>query len=401
MRVAGMNINSPSNWKWAKCSEVIDVRDGTHDTPKYVSSGYPLITSKNLKSGSIDFSEISYISEKDHNEISKRSKVDNGDILLAMIGTIGNPVVVDTDKEFSIKNVALFKFAESHIDKDYFKHLLSSPLIIKQLEFETRGGTQKFVSLKVLRNLAIPVPPLEEQKRIAAILDKADAIRRSRQKAIALTEELLRSTFLDMFGDPVTNPKGWKKSTLGKLISFITSGSRGWAKYYSEKGRLFLRIQNVKDGDLLLDDIAFVNPPDSAEARRTLVKKGDVIISITADLGRTAVIPSGLPPTHINQHLALVRVDQEQINPAYLTAFLSSVGGQIQFERLNREGVKAGLNFNDIKSLNILLPPLSKQKEYLELKDKHSKISQEYKDVMEQSDHLFNSLLQKAFRGEL
>ena len=103
MLVAGMNINLPQYWKWSKCQEVIDVRDGTHDTPKYVSSGYPVITSKNLKTSGIDFSNVSYISEADHKEISKRSKVDKGDILLAMIGTIGNPVIVDIEKKFQLK----------------------------------------------------------------------------------------------------------------------------------------------------------------------------------------------------------------------------------------------------------------------------------------------------------
>lgn len=285
------------------------------------------------------------------------------------------------------------------LDFDYLRFIL--PTKLKQIEDRTPFATVKHISVSQIKDIEIPFPPLEEQKRIAAILDRADAIRRKRKEAIALTEELLRSTFLDMFGDPVTNPKGWNSTTLGKLINFITSGSRGWAKYYSETGRLFLRIQNVKDGQLLLNDTAFVEPPDCAETRRTLVKQGDVIISITADLGRTAVIPSGLPPAHINQHLALVRVDQDQIEPSYLAAFLSSVGGQIQFERLNREGVKAGLNFDDIKSLNILVPPRNKQKEYLKLRDKHSKISQEYTEVVDRSENLFNSLLQKAFRGEL
>jgi type I restriction enzyme S subunit len=401
MKVAGIVIELPKTWQWANCSEVIDVRDGTHETPKYVSEGYPLVTSKNLKPDGIDFSTISYISEKDHLEISKRSRVDRNDILFAMIGTIGNPVLVDIDTEFSIKNVALFKFANSPIDPRYFRYLLKTRIIERQLDFEERGGTQKFVSLKVLRNMKIPYPPLEEQRRIAAILDKADGVRRKRKEAIRLTEELLKSTFLEMFGDPVTNPKGWGVVSLGSLLKFLTSGSRGWARYYADNGSLFLRIQNVKAGRLLLDDIAYVDAPDSTEARRTSVQEGDVLVSMTADLGRTAVIPKGLGKAHINQHLALLRLDREYILPTYAAAFLASVGGQIQFDRLNREAVKAGLNFDDLRGIKILLPPLEKQIMYSDFLESQTNSLNRQKAASSQSENLFNSLLQRAFRGEL
>ncbi|MBK0370176.1 restriction endonuclease subunit S domain-containing protein [Flavobacterium agrisoli] len=100
----------PENWKWVKLNTFLDVRDGTHDTPKYVDSGFPLITSKNLYSGKLTFDNVKHISELDHYKISERSKVDKEDILFAMIGSIGNPVLVDTDVDFSIKNVALIKY---------------------------------------------------------------------------------------------------------------------------------------------------------------------------------------------------------------------------------------------------------------------------------------------------
>ena len=332
--------------------------------------------------------------------VSKSRMVNPGDFLLTNSMSFGHPYILKTSGCIHDGWLVL-SAKKNNIEQNYFYHLLGSNTVYREFSRRAAGTTVKNLNIDLVRGVEVSLPPLEEQKRIAAILDKADAIRRKRKEAIALTEELLRSTFLDMFGDPVTNPKGWDSTTLGKLTTFMTSGSRGWAKYYSEKGRLFLRIQNVKDGQLLLNDIAFVNPPDCAETRRTQVQEGDVIISVTADLGRTAVIPSGLPTSHINQHLVLVRIDQSKITPSYLAAFLSSIGGQIQFDRLNREGVKAGLNFDDIKSLNILVPPLIKQKEYLSLKNIQSKLFEEYKEGIDHSDFLFNSLLQKAFCGKL
>jgi type I restriction enzyme S subunit len=255
------------------------------------------------------------------------------------------------------------------------------------------------IRLSEISKLKISLPSLSDQKRIAAILDKADAIRRKRRQAIQLADEFLRSVFLDMFGDPVNNPKGWKKASVGEKLTFLTSGSRGWAKYYSTEGRLFLRIQNIGANQLLLNDVAFVNPPDSAEARRTATKAGDVLLSITADLGRTAVIPNDFPPAHINQHLSILRFDD--IEPLFASAYLASKGGQNQIQKLNREGVKAGLNFENIRSLNIYLPPKDLQKKWSDIYSKNLTQKSLLKHSLRNQNELFNSIAQRAFGGEL
>lgn len=394
MRIAGMKINLPSSWKWAKCSEVIDVRDGTHDTPKYVASGYPLITSKNLKLGSIDFSEVSYISEKDHCEISKRSKVDNGDILLAMIGTIGNPVVVNTDKEFSIKNVALFKFAESQIDKDYFKHLLDSPIAIRQLDFETRGGTQKFVSLKVLRNLDIPLPPLEEQKRIAAILNKADAIRRKRKEAIALTEELLRSTFLDMFGDPVTNPKGWKE---GRVIDYCSCVVPGRDKPKSFSGEIpWVTTADLNNlGTTYKSRLSYgLTEEEILEVRAKKIPPKSVLLTCVGDLGVTSIAGNEMI---INQQLHAFQCNQ--INNFFLMYSLPFQ--KIFMYRRATQTTVPYMNKSACNSIPVICPPLALQNKFGDICEEVYQSRQKFIDAGANTEKLFNSLLQKAFRGEL
>ena len=231
------------NWPLVRCADVLDVRDGTHDTPVSIPIGIPLITSKNLKGGEIDFNEISFISEVDHLQISARSRVDEGDVLFAMIGTIGNPVIVRKTVEFSIKNVALFKFSGNRVSNSYFRHLLTSSLITRQLDREARGGTQKFVSLSALRNLKFPLPPLPEQQRIAAILDQAEALQAKRRQALAKLDTLTQSLFLEMFGDPRSIWSKHQAKSLGEVLTFLTSGSRGWAENYSTKGAIFIRIQ--------------------------------------------------------------------------------------------------------------------------------------------------------------
>ena len=156
----------PTNWKWVRISEVIDVRDGTHDSPKYQDEGIPLVTSKNISGGKLSFDDVKLISAVDAQKINERSFVDDGDILFAMIGSIGNPVIVHKDRDFCIKNVALFKnFAPIYISMDYFYWFLMHEQFV--LRKNAIGGLQPFVSLKVFRNHLMPLPPINEQIRIA------------------------------------------------------------------------------------------------------------------------------------------------------------------------------------------------------------------------------------------
>ena len=159
-----MPFDIPENWCWTRLNECLDVRDGTHDTPKYVSQGIPLITSKNLNNGELDFSTAKFISEKDYVAINNRSRVDNEDILFAMIGSIGNPVLVKKEQEFSIKNVALFKNICQKMNMQYVYFYLC--LAQEEMKRISSGGVQVFVSLGFLRNYLIPIPPLSEQHRM-------------------------------------------------------------------------------------------------------------------------------------------------------------------------------------------------------------------------------------------
>lgn len=161
--------------KNAKCWDVkmlgkeCDVRDGTHDSPKYVLDGYPLVTSKNLKHGSIDLVDVNYVSKADFVSINLRSKVDLWDILMPMIGTIGNPVIVDFEPQFAIKNVCLIKKSE-RFNPYFLSFLLSSDLMENVIRKISRGGTQKFLSLGDIRNIEVPIPPILLQNEFQNVI---------------------------------------------------------------------------------------------------------------------------------------------------------------------------------------------------------------------------------------
>jgi restriction endonuclease S subunit len=194
--------NHGKDWEEKRLGDVYDVRDGTHDSPKYQKEGYALVTSKNLKRDELDYQKIKYISEKDYLKINDRSKVHKGDILFAMIGTIGNPVVVKVDPDFAIKNVALFKIPKEQ-DSYFLKYFLDSKFVIDKMMSEARGTTQKFVGLGYLRNFKIQLPKLAEQKSIVKKLDtlstetkKLEAIYKQK---LADLEELKKSVLKKAF----------------------------------------------------------------------------------------------------------------------------------------------------------------------------------------------------------
>lgn len=284
------------------------------------------------------------------------------------------------------------------VDVKYVYHYLNGNIHL--LEEGFKGAGLKHISKSYIEDLEIPLPDLATQKKIAALLDKADELHQYNKQLIEKYDALTQSLFLDMFGDPVRNEKGWQVKPLGEILDFLTSGSRGWAKYYSDKGDIFLRIQNVGYNRLKINDLQYITTPKTTEAKRTKVQEGDIIISITADLGRTAVIPNNFPNAYINQHLAILRL-RNNYNPVFVSAYIASAGGQKLFKKMDKGGVKAGLNFTDLKSYLIACPAIQLQNQFAERVQLIEQQKEQAQQALQKSEELFNSLLQKAFKGEL
>ena len=182
-----------NHWSYTRLKEVKDVRDGTHSSPKYIDNGYPLVTSKNLTDSGLNLNDVSLISESDYNEINKRSKVEVGDILLGLIGTIGKPVLVEIDG-FSIKNVGLIKNG-GKIQNQFLLQYLKTNLFNKYIQIEMAGNTQKFLGLETLRNTKVPVPSPEEQSAIGSLFRTLDDLLSSYKDNLA-NYQSLKATML-------------------------------------------------------------------------------------------------------------------------------------------------------------------------------------------------------------
>ncbi|MEF2293763.1 restriction endonuclease subunit S [Virgibacillus dokdonensis] len=185
-------------WEERKLENVTDVRDGTHDSPKFYSEGHPFITSKNIRDGFITYEDIKYIAENDFEKINRRSKVDKDDILMGMIGTIGNIALVRTPPKFAIKNVALIKDAK-YIYHLYLYYYLQSPNVMNQLMDGIDGGTQKFIALNKIRNLKIAFPNMEEQYKIGELMENLEYIIINHQRKLEKLQALKQAYLHEMF----------------------------------------------------------------------------------------------------------------------------------------------------------------------------------------------------------
>jgi len=389
------------SFKTIKCSDIIDVRDGTHDSPKYLDKGYPLITSKNIMENSIDFENVNLISEEDYNKINMRSSVKNGDILMPMIGTVGNPVLVNTNEKFAIKNVALFKLSEnSEIDGKYFYYLLMSDIVLKQLEKNKRGGTQSFVSLKNLRELKIPYIGIEKQKKIVSILDKSKGLIDKRKEQIKLLDELVKSRFIEMFGDPILNPRGWKKAKLNDVCFKITDGEHQNPEFI-DRGIPMVMANNIRD-TVDLKNCKYISQEDYNKfSKKCKPEIGDVLlVSRGATIGRCCENTEEKDFSLMGS-VILLKNNKKIIESKFLVNWFKHGGIKKVIYTTSSASAQQAIYMKDLKEKNIILPPIEVQNQFADFVKQVDKLKFEMEKSLKELEDNFNSLMQKAFKGEL
>jgi len=259
------------------------------------------------------------------------------------------------------------------------------------------------IKTSVISAIEIPLPPLDEQKRIAAILDKADSIRRKRQQAIKLADEFLRAVFLDMFGDPITNPKGFDEYSLMDIADIRSGVTKGKQIDLSKAITLpYMRVANVQDGYLDLSNIQqiTVSPND---AKKCQLEKGDILLTEGGDpdkLGRGYIWNNEIENCIHQNHIFSVRIkEKEKIRPEFLNAVIASQRGKKYFLKVGKQttGI-ATINKTVLSEFVPFIPPVEIQDKFVELATKIKRIKSKY-SVLDLN--LFNSLSQKAFSGEL
>ena len=350
------------------------------------TTGLPIIRIQDLTGNAYDLGFYD-------GDYPERIEINDGDVLISWSASLG---VYIWNKGKALLNQHIFKvaFDKCAVNKQYFVYAVQHKL--QEMETKAHGATMKHIVKKDFDNTVIPFPTLEEQEEIAKIINHASGIIFARQQQLQKLDELVKARFVEMFGDPKSNPNSYPIGQLSEHIEFLTSGSRGWAQYCVDNGsEWFITIKNVKDCRISIDNMQPINAPDNAEAKRTKVQEGDLLISITADLGRTGVVTKEIADhgAYINQHLTCIRLNKEILNPLYVAFFMESPAGKEQFESKNQSAVKAGLNFNSINSLRLLVPPMDEQSAFVEF------VHQVDKSKVVESIHRMNVLFNITLNG--
>jgi type I restriction enzyme S subunit len=267
---------------------------------------------------------------------------------------------------------------------------------------QAHGGVGlQHVTKPMVQNLRIPLPPVPEQRRIAAILDKADAILRKREEGIGLAEELLRSTYLEMFGDPATNPKGWSSLEIGDIALQVTDGEHATPQR-SATGIMLLSARNIQNGHLdLTHHVDYIPISEFERIRRRFEPTlGDVLISCSGTIGRVTTVEIAQPFSLVRS-VALVRPNTNIVHPKYLEFYLQTSSVQRLLHRSANKSSQANLFLGPLKAIPVLVPPVQLQEQFVDWLATANPIRSKRAMATEQAAKLFASLVQRAFRGEL
>ncbi|MDP2136836.1 MAG: restriction endonuclease subunit S [Candidatus Didemnitutus sp.] len=316
-------------------------------------------------------------------------------------------------------------------DRLYIYRWLQSQF--EHVNSNTRGTGIPHVDPEVFWNLTVPLAPLAEQRRIVAkleqVLGKVEACQRRLEKIPTLLKRFRQSVLAAACSGRLTAgwreantnaepyacdtietdeevPANWRATSLGRLTSLVTSGSRGWAKYYAESGSTFIRAQNINADYLNLDDIAYVRPPEGAEGFRTRVRQHDLLVTITgANVTKSALVERPIKDAYISQHVALARLQDIRLSKFVFHALVCPSHGRKQLLAAAYGQGKPGLNLENIRDVVVVLPPLSEQQEIVRRVEAlfalADKIEARYAKAQAQVDRLTPSLLARAFAGKL
>jgi type I restriction enzyme S subunit len=348
--------------------------------------GLPLVRIRDVVPG---YSET--YSDEDFDE---KYLLEDGDLLIGMDGEF-NCARWKGGKALLNQRVCRVIASSKNLDDQYLFYFLPRPL--KQIEAKSNFVTVKHLSVKQIQAIKIPLPPLEEQRRIAAILDKADGVRRKRKEAIRLTEELLRSTFLEMFGDPVTNPKGWEKIKLGNLCTIVRGGSPRPINDYLGGSIPWIKIGDATEGDdIYIHKTAEAIKPDGVKKSRYLEPGSLIFANCGVSLGFARILK--IAGCIHDGWLAFSDLDKS-INQIFVLKLLNSITEH--FRAIAPDGTQPNLNTTIMKNFEIPVPPIDLQEKFAVVSHYLTDSIKKNSEMFEQSENLFNSLLQRAFRGEL
>ena len=329
-----------------------------------------------------------------------------GDILIARLGDpLCKACVFPLDGLYiTAVDVAILRIGSDVVNPKYLIYLLNSPWFKDQVKQYESGTTRKRISRKNLDRIEMIFPPLPEQERIVARIEElfsqldagVETLKKTKAQLAVYRQAVLKEAFSCCA----------EKKSIREMSSIVTSGSRGWAKYYCDNGAKFIRIGNLTRNKIYidLDDIQHVQLPDKAEGTRTKLAPNDVLVSITADLGSIGLVPNGIGEAYVNQHIAMIRFNN-QMQGEFYAWYLRSEYGQQDLLRNKRGGGKLGLGLDDIRDSRVPVVSNETAESILSIIECRLSVCDSIEHTvdlaLQQAEAMRQSILKDAFEGEL
>ncbi len=394
--------NYPPHWELKKMPQV--VKWGSGGTPKSTESTYyengtiPWLIIGDLNDGIVTTSQKKITKLGLDNSSAKM--IPAGTLLVAMYGSIGKLGITGIE---CCTNQAIAYAKELYNVKTKYMYYFMA-LIKPDLISMGKGDTQKNISQTVLNSLYVPVPPIPEQERIVAHIEElfseldagVETLKKTKAQLAVYRQAVLKEAFSDCA----------QKKAIRELSSIVTSGSRGWAAFYSDTGARFIRITDLTRTGIELknDSIQHVLLPDKAEGKRSRLHGGDVLVSITADLGSIALIPDSIEEAYINQHIAMIRFNNPE-QDKFMAWYLRSEWGQKDLLKNKRGGGKLGLGLDDIRDTPVPVVSDKAASDIVSYIDSRlsicDSIEQTVDTALQQAEAMRQSILKDAFEGRL
>lgn len=384
------------------------IRNGMNVKQDKSGDGAPITRIETISNSTIDVDRVGYANLAI--EDCKDWLLKPGDILFSHINSvehIGKCAVYSGSPTELVHgmNLLCLRCDQKKLLPEYAKHLIRGPDFRGKLaSFINKAVNQASISIGNLKTIHVRVPQIPEQRRIAAILDQADALRTKRREALTQLDKLAQAIFVEMFGDPVTNSKGWKIVSLGEHVTKMGSGSTptGGDSAYKESGISLIRSLNVHDGRFIRKNLAFIDDTQANKLRNVVVEAGDVLLNITgASVARVCRAPADALPARVNQHVMIIR-PRQTLNSLFLERLLLSSQMKTHLLKIGGSGAtREAITKAQAEMLPVICPPIELQNQFVDRFSEIQRIAESGEASQKHLAGLFASLQHRAFRGEL
>ncbi|MFS0615419.1 restriction endonuclease subunit S [Lederbergia ruris] len=372
----------------------------------FIDNGIPLIRIANIIDKSVEFNEGSKYLPSNYTDKFNEYLIKKGDILVALSGaTTGKYGMYNYDYNALLnQRVARITPNLEYLDPRYLFYYMSK--LQSKILYKASGAAQPNISTNEISDFLIPLPSIKNQQKIVMILDKSKDIINKRKTQIKALDQMSHSIFMDMFGDPISNPKGWDIMSCKDISYKIGSGAtpKGGNASYKDSGISLIRSMNIYNNYFRYKDLAFIDEEQAAKLNNVEVYKNDILLNITgASVARCCVVPDDILPARVNQHVSIIRVKEEFANYVFLNYLFINDSYQSELWRIATSGgaTRQAITKKQIENLPIILPPLLMQKDFASKIEQINKQKVLLQSSVVELENLFNSLLQSAFNDEL